>query len=81
MKLPRDLSGQRLATLLRRYEYETVRQTGSHVRLTSRIRSSEHSITIPSHRALSVGTLDGILGEIAQHLEMDKRDLAEELFG
>ncbi len=35
MRLPRDLSGESLATLLRQYDYDVTRQTGSHMRLTT----------------------------------------------
>jgi predicted RNA binding protein YcfA (HicA-like mRNA interferase family) len=35
MRLPRDLGGEKLAVLLRRYGYEVTRQTGSHMRLTT----------------------------------------------
>ncbi len=80
MKLPRDLSGAELASLLRRYEYETTRQTGSHLRLTSALKGAEHHITIPAHRSLRVGTLSGILADVASYLEMGKEELAEELF-
>jgi predicted RNA binding protein YcfA (HicA-like mRNA interferase family) len=61
LKLPRDLSGEELARLLRKYNYEVTRQTGSHMRLTSRIMGSEHHITIPAHKDLRVGTLASIL--------------------
>ena len=54
MKLPRDISGKRLATLLRQYGYEITRQTGSHIRLTSRWKRTEHHITIPAHREHNV---------------------------
>ena len=40
MKLPRDLSGQELARLLRRLGYVVSRQKGSHIRLTIRRSSS-----------------------------------------
>ncbi len=33
MKLPRDLGGEELAKLLKKYGYEVTRQTGSHMRL------------------------------------------------
>ena len=79
MKLPRDLSGEELAKLLRKYGYEITRQTGSHMRLTR--RGGEHSITIPRHRALKPGTLSSILKDVAEHLGMRKRELIEELFG
>ena len=54
MKLPRDLSGTELARLLRRYGYEVVRQTGSHMRLVSIARGTEHHITLPAHASLTV---------------------------
>lgn len=80
MKLPRDLSGADLANLLRVYGYEIKRQTGSHIRLTSVSKGSEHHITIPAHKQLRVGTLSAILTEIASYLEMERNTLATELF-
>lgn len=81
MKLPRDLSGQELASLLRRYGYEVTRQTGSHLRLTSNRKGREHHVTVPAHKALKVGTLSEILADVAEYLEADRGNLAEELFG
>jgi predicted RNA binding protein YcfA (HicA-like mRNA interferase family) len=81
LKLPRDLSGEELARLLRLYNYEITRQTGSHLRLTSRIKGAEHHVTIPVHSALKVGTLSSILNDVAAYLERDRTALAEELFG
>lgn len=81
MKLPRDLSGAELAVLLQRYGYEVIRQTGSHIRLTSLAKREPHHITIPAHRELRVGTLSSILLDIASYLKMDRQALAEELFG
>ncbi len=81
MKLPRDLPGEQLASLLRRYGYETTRQTGSHLRLTSTAKGSEHHITIPRHKELKVGTLNAILSDVAGYLEMDREELADDLLG
>ena len=81
MRLPRDLSGNDLAQLLRRFGYEISRQTGSHIRLTSKVKGTEHHITIPAHKQLSVGTLSGILGDVASYLEIERDTLAHELFG
>jgi predicted RNA binding protein YcfA (HicA-like mRNA interferase family) len=50
LKLPRDLSGEKLARLLHRFGYEITRQTGSHMRLTSAIKNFEHHLTIPAHK-------------------------------
>lgn len=51
------------------------------MRLTSSDRGIEHQVTIPTHRHLKVGTLAGILSEIAEYLELDRDELAEKLFG
>ena len=80
MKLPRDLSGEELAKLLRKYGYKITRQTGSHMRLTTHM-NGEHHITIPRHKPLKPGTLNSILRDVAEHLGMSKRELMEELFG
>ena len=81
MRLPRDVSGSRLAALLGRHGYVAVRQTGDHLRLASSIKGSEHRITIPLHKDLRVGTLSAILTDVAAYLELDREVLAEELFG
>ncbi len=81
MKLPRDVSGAESASLLSRHGYEISRQTGSHLRLTSTAKGSEHHITIPAHRSLRVGTLSGILTDVASYLDTGKEELAENLFG
>ena len=80
MRLPRDISGVRLAQLLGRYGYRATRQTGSHMRLTTDTKG-EHHITIPVHDALRVGTLAGILTDVAEHLAMSRDALADGLFG
>jgi predicted RNA binding protein YcfA (HicA-like mRNA interferase family) len=51
MKLPREISGEELAKLLKKYGYETTRQTGSHMRLTTTLQG-EHHITIPATNIL-----------------------------
>ena len=79
-KLPRDLSGQRLARALAAFGYTVTRQTGSHLRLTTSL-NGEHHVIIPDHGQLEAGTLPAILGEIARHLETSKDELASRLFG
>jgi predicted RNA binding protein YcfA (HicA-like mRNA interferase family) len=80
LRLPRDLSGEALGRLRRRYGYQTTRQTGSHLRLTSRIRGAEHHVTIPSHSLLKIGTLSAILVDVAAYLEVARAALAKDLF-
>ena len=79
MRIPRELSGQELARLLRKYGYDVTRQSSSHMRLTSNLRG-EHHITIPAHKYLKIGTLSSILNDIAIHFKTDKSDLIKELF-
>ena len=79
MKLPREISGDELAKRLEKYGYRITRQTGSQMRPTTTAQG-EHHITIPSRKYLKIGTLSGILSDVAVHLKIDKRDLAEELF-
>ncbi len=46
MKIPRSISGVTLAKKLEKLGYTITRQTGSHIRLTTKL-SGEHHITIP----------------------------------
>ena len=79
MKLPREIRGEELAKLLKKYGYEITRQTGSHIRLTTTAKG-EHHITIPAHKYLKIGTLSSILSDVAIHLKINKGDLIKELF-
>ncbi|MBM4146277.1 MAG: type II toxin-antitoxin system HicA family toxin [Nitrospira sp.] len=79
-KIPRDLSGRDLAHLLGEIGYEITRQTGSHLRLTKTIKDQPHHITIPDHDSLKIGTLNQIIKDIAQHLNIEKKSLVTELF-
>ena len=81
MKLPRDVSGRDLVKLLMRYGYSVVRQSGSHIRLSSSYRGTEHHVTIPDHDPLRLGTLSSILGDVAEYLQKDREQLRKELFG
>lgn len=80
MKIPRDVSGAKLSKLLKKFGFEITRQTGSHMRLTSTI-SGEFHITIPKHKSLKIGTLNNILSDIADYLDINKKELILELFG
>jgi predicted RNA binding protein YcfA (HicA-like mRNA interferase family) len=81
MTLPRDLSGDELVILLRRhYGYRIIRQRGSHARLASVQGGTEHRVTVPRHRQLSIGTLSGIISDIAAHLGLTSRQVRQALF-
>jgi predicted RNA binding protein YcfA (HicA-like mRNA interferase family) len=80
MKLPRDLSADELAKRLARYGYEVTRQKGSHVRLTTQQRG-EHHLTVPKHGFLRIGTLSGVLADVAEHFGITRDELTRDLFG
>ena len=90
MRLPRDLSGEELgAGLCGKYRhlwskkqtrpYSIARQTGSHIRLITDY-GGEHQVTIPRHKDLRVGTLNAILGDVANHLGLNRDELIDTLF-
>ena len=78
-RLPRDVSGQDLARRLRIFGYQITRQTGSHMRLTT-LQHGEHHVTIPQHDPLRIGTLATILADVAEHFELSREELIEQLF-
>lgn len=80
MKIPRDLTGGELIKKLKKFGYLTSRQSGSHIRLTTNLKG-EHHLTIPNHNPLKIGTLSGILNEVAHHLKITRDELLNQLFG
>jgi predicted RNA binding protein YcfA (HicA-like mRNA interferase family) len=80
VKLPRDLSGPDLAKALRVLGYRVTRQTGSHMRLSTTSRGTHH-ITVPNHPRLRVGTLAGVLGDVAAHFGLERDEMVVRLFG
>jgi predicted RNA binding protein YcfA (HicA-like mRNA interferase family) len=80
MRIPRDISGHDLIKYLKPYGYVVTRQTGSHIRLTTE-QKGQHHITVPDHDPLKIGTLSGIISDIAEHLSKSKDQLMKELFG
>jgi predicted RNA binding protein YcfA (HicA-like mRNA interferase family) len=80
LRLPRDLTGEALARALGRFGYEVTRQTGSHLRLTTRA-GGEHHVTVPRHDPLRAGTLSAILADVASHARLSREEVLERLFG
>lgn len=76
MKLPRGMSAERLIRALEQIGYSRIRQKGSHVRLfhgTAPI----HSISVPLHDPLKMGTFHGILVEVAQAQSISIQDILD----
>lgn len=76
-RLPRDCSGQKLARALESFGYHVVRQRGSHIRLHS--DKYDHSITIPDHDAIRVGTLNSILNDVTTRTGVTRQSLIDAL--
>jgi len=65
MKLPRDLDGRELAVILcRDWGYIKVHQIGSHIILQTET-PRHHRLAVPDHKPLRIGTLNGILRDVA----------------
>jgi len=79
MRIPRDISGLELIKLLNSFGYQISRQTVSHIRITTEMNGLHH-ITIPNHNPLRIGTISSILLEVAQHFNMTKDVLVNQLF-
>ncbi len=86
MKLPCDIGGVELAKALGGIGYwllvigyRVSRQTGSHLRLTY-AGPPEHHMTIPAHKPLKLGTLAGILADVALYQGLNRDELLTRLF-
>jgi predicted RNA binding protein YcfA (HicA-like mRNA interferase family) len=67
MKLPRDVSGERLAgVLIRRWQYSKIHQVGSHIILETKDPSHQR-IAVPDHNPLRIGTFNAILRAVSNH--------------
>ena len=78
MKLPRNVSGATLQAALRRLGYTTVRQRGSHLRITTQVNGEHHEV-IPLHAPIKVKTLSSILKSVARHHEVSVEELLRKL--
>jgi predicted RNA binding protein YcfA (HicA-like mRNA interferase family) len=65
-----------LIRTLERLGYRVIRQKGSHVRLRND-GAPVHLITVPKHDALKIGTLHGILAEVAKMQSITIESIAE----
>jgi predicted RNA binding protein YcfA (HicA-like mRNA interferase family) len=79
MKIPRNIGASELVRALRVLGYESVRQDGSHIRLTTTLGGTHH-VTIPNHRPLKTGTLlGGVLKPVAAHHKLTVEELLAKL--
>ena len=81
MKLPRDLSGEEVVKLLNRhFGYQPKRSRGSHMTVALLKGTSEHSVTIPRHRYVRVGTLGQIVSDVAAFVSLPEEEVRRRLF-
>lgn len=80
MKSLRNISSSELIKALKKLEYVSTRQSGSHIRLTT-AKNGQHHVTIPNHDPIKIGTLSSILNDVAEHFQKSKEEIAKELFG
>jgi predicted RNA binding protein YcfA (HicA-like mRNA interferase family) len=79
MKIPCDIAAFQLIRALRVLGYESVRQDGSHIRLTTTLGGTHH-LTIPNHRPLKTGTLlGGVLKTVTAHHKLTVDELLAKL--
>jgi len=76
MKLPRGVSADRLIRALERLGYTVIRQKGSHVRLFHQAAPT-HSVSVPLHNPLKIGTFHGILAEVSQVQAVSIQDIID----
>jgi len=75
MKLPRDMGGRELVkVLVHHWGYRQVNQVGSHIILQTE-QPEHHRLSVPDHRALRIGTLNGILRAVAEAKRVTREDI------
>jgi predicted RNA binding protein YcfA (HicA-like mRNA interferase family) len=79
MKTPRDVSGAELVKALRKFGYEFLRQAGSHIMIQTE-ECGQHLVVVPNHNPIKVGTLNGIIGDVADHFSLSKEEVIRKLF-
>jgi predicted RNA binding protein YcfA (HicA-like mRNA interferase family) len=79
MKTPRDVSGAELVKALRKFGYEFMRQAGSHIMIETE-ENGQHLVVVPNHNPIKVGTLSGIIGDVAEHFSLSKEEVIRKLF-
>ena len=79
MKVPRDLDGRVFADhLVRAWNYQEQRQTGSHIILRTASPSSQ-TLPVPAQKPLRTGTLSALLRLVAEHKQVTREDVLKGL--
>jgi len=78
-KTPRDVSATDLIKVLSKYGYTSVRQTGSHIRMSVSTKDGTKNITIPNHNPIKLGTLISILNDVSNQLNIERGEIIRKL--
>ena len=79
MKVPRNVDAADVINLLIRCGYSIVKQTGSHIKLSKKLDECEHSITVPNHKPIKIGTLQSIVKDICFVNNLDINEFYQQL--
>ena len=79
MILEYSISSEELIEKLSTFGYEVTRKTLIHVRLTTQ-KNGEDTITIPVHDSIKFATLNAILKDVSNHLDLSSDELLKLLF-
>ncbi len=66
--------------LSRRYGYRLPRSRGSHMTVTLTTTAGDHSVTVPRHHPVRVGTLSRIMSDVAAFLGLAEDSVRRDLF-
>ncbi len=76
MRIPRDLSGSDLVSVLcRHWGYVKV---GSHIILQTQ-EPTQHRVAVPAHKTLRVGTINSVLRDVSNHKGVDRQAILDSL--
>jgi len=79
MRIPRDLSGSDLVSVLcRHWRYVKVNQVGSHIILQTQ-EPTQHRVAVPAHKTLRVGTINSVLRDVSNHKGVDRQAILDSL--
>jgi len=77
-KLP-QVSGSRIANLLKSLDYIFARQKGSHATYEKMVKIGKHTVTVPLHKEITKGTLNDILNRVGLYNGLSKEELIDRL--
>lgn len=91
MKVPKNISAEKLTESLKKLGYEIIRRENNHITVSASItyvKENEednetiiHFLTFPDHSPIKPVTLSAIAGDVAMHHKQKKTAILELLYG